>query len=103
MMCFSEEHLCRVCPHFQSAIAGNTVEFACTSSKPANWLFQTGMLPSNAVVRRPKFGSEETILLISKIQKSNEGKYNCLGEDDEMKQFEGIGTLTVTGKVFIRF
>lgn len=58
-------------------VAHKKVELRCSFQENITWTFNGGKLPSNAAVRYVN-SSGLNILVITYIQRSNAGKYQCI-------------------------
>ena len=89
----------RVVPRNQAAQVGGQVQFVCNSDAAVVWRFEEGRLPHN-VVEFHDSESEVYTIIISSIQFSNGGDYECIGEDHHLGYgFYDTGVLTVKRKI----
>ena len=85
----------QVTPKSYHAKLGETVIFNCISNKTVSWIFNERYIHNKGQYK--KTGILENVLIISKVQAKDAGKYICLGRLDDT-YFEDFGILTVAGK-----
>ena len=83
----------RIQPNSLNVNEGDNAEFVCISAYETAWLFNEGELPSNAIIKN------NIVLILSKVQKNNEGRYECQGTTSTGHIFYAIGSLIIHGEL----
>ena len=83
----------RIQPKTLKVNEGDNAEFVCISTHETAWLFNEEKLPLNAKIK------DKLALVLSEVQKENEGRYECQGTTSTGHIFYAIGSLVVHGEL----
>jgi len=83
----------RISPRTQMALETKPVIITCKSKTLPLWLHNNKLYPSLHLRQDPPFYSLEFV----SVKKVNQGKYICIGKNEEMDEFKAVSILNIRG------